>query len=181
MRFGGRLLEEFKTSYVTNDPMPAAAGGRARKKAADDDDEATASEEEAPRPARRPKKTKAAAEDEEDDIEAGPSGHAAHRGKSAIQVSMMDDAHSLVPCDPYRGDTQPFKMTVHPIDVNLVMDLHAHLSTNEVIGLLAGRVHRAEAAEGGAEEEGKDVSADHAVLLSRFFSSCSLKMVVERI
>ena len=50
----------------------------------------------------------------------------------------------MVPCTPYRGvpcsggrDAQPFRVACAPTAA-LLMDLHAHLSRAEVIGILGG-------------------------------------------
>lgn len=44
----------------------------------------------------------------------------------------------MIPCERYLPNTQPFTITIHS-SVLLVMDLHAHLLTTEVIGFLAGK------------------------------------------
>ena len=53
----------------------------------------------------------------------------------------------MIPCERYRGSpgssssgSQPFRMIVSP-GAALFMDFHAHLSNNEVIGLLCGSWH----------------------------------------
>lgn len=49
----------------------------------------------------------------------------------------VDDEHSLQPLEAYTPSDQPFQLKVSSI-AEAVMDFHAHLSTNEVIGVLAG-------------------------------------------
>lgn len=49
----------------------------------------------------------------------------------------VDDEHSLQPLEAYEPDTQPFEVQVHN-GAEITMDFHAHLSTNEIIGILAG-------------------------------------------
>lgn len=49
----------------------------------------------------------------------------------------VDDEHALQPLEAYGPGGQPFAVRVSPA-VEAVMDFHAHLCMNEVIGILAG-------------------------------------------
>lgn len=55
-----------------------------------------------------------------------------------------ENAHRMIPCEKYMGvpgsgvlGSQPFKIKVNRRAI-LMMDLHAHLLSTEVIGFLAG-------------------------------------------
>ena len=56
-----------------------------------------------------------------------------------------EDEHQMVPCQQYADaapgsqeeGAQPFRVEVSPTAL-LVMDYHAHLNMNEIIGFLAG-------------------------------------------
>ncbi|KAL3138447.1 hypothetical protein ABBQ32_006237 [Trebouxia sp. C0010 RCD-2024] len=61
--------------------------------------------------------------------------------------SSVEDEHQMVEPEHYRGipgsgapDAQPFRIEVTPT-AQVMMDFHAHLNMNEVIGLLAGECH----------------------------------------
>jgi len=49
----------------------------------------------------------------------------------------VDDEHALQPLEAYLPGEQPFSMYVHPA-AEVMMDFHAHLCMNEIIGILAG-------------------------------------------
>lgn len=63
--------------------------------------------------------------------------------------SNLEDAAKMTPCESYRGEpcttsgSQPYRVSVSP-GAELLMDVHAHLSKNEVAGLLAGSWDAAE-------------------------------------
>mmetsp|Transcript_8352 Transcript_8352/g.23944 ORF Transcript_8352/g.23944 Transcript_8352/m.23944 type:complete len:630 (-) Transcript_8352:168-2057(-) len=63
-------------------------------------------------------------------------------------ASALGDDHQMVPCEPFKGepgqgtkDCQPFAIEIAP-SAQLLMDLHAHLDTSEIIGLLAGHYNK---------------------------------------
>lgn len=83
---------------------------------------------------------------------APPTDYSMKRPKRELkQPSRLIDVHSggqeghvMVPCQPYSGvpgsraqDSQPFSIKISP-GAQLVMDLHAHLDSAEIIGLLGG-------------------------------------------
>jgi proteasome lid subunit RPN8/RPN11 len=49
----------------------------------------------------------------------------------------VDDEHALQPLEAYLPGEQPFSMYVHPA-AEVMMDFHAHMCMNEIIGILAG-------------------------------------------
>lgn len=57
--------------------------------------------------------------------------------------SNLEDVNQMIPCERFRGEpcsssgSQPFRVIVSP-GAELLLDFHAHLSTNEVAGLLGG-------------------------------------------
>lgn len=64
--------------------------------------------------------------------------------KPPARNSSYEEEHQMVPCALYRGpagsggrDCQPFRLMVTPA-AQLMMDVHAHLSTSEIIGILGG-------------------------------------------
>ena len=70
------------------------------------------------------------------------SSQVAARARGAAALSAEE--HQMVPCALYRGvpcsggrDSQPFRVGCAPTAA-LLMDLHAHLSRAEVIGILGG-------------------------------------------
>ena len=46
--------------------------------------------------------------------------------------------HTMVSCDAYETNLQPYKILVHP-EASFVCDVHAHLADCEIIGFLGGR------------------------------------------
>lgn len=78
------------------------------------------------------------------------NGHAATgklltQANTGIKVgSNVEDESHMIPCERYRGEpgsstsgSQPFRVIVSP-GAALFMEFHAHLSSNEIIGLLGG-------------------------------------------
>ncbi|OMH79622.1 MPN domain-containing protein [Zancudomyces culisetae] len=66
------------------------------------------------------------------------------RKRPAIQIDHDNDPHSLVKCSSFVGEagsgelgSQPYRLTIHS-NVEVTMDIHAHLMTTEIIGLLGG-------------------------------------------
>ena len=57
--------------------------------------------------------------------------------------SNLEAASDMLPCEQFRGQpcsssgSQPFRVCISPGEA-LLMDFHAHLSDNEIAGLLGG-------------------------------------------
>ncbi|KAJ3270556.1 hypothetical protein HDV01_007706 [Terramyces sp. JEL0728] len=68
----------------------------------------------------------------------------------ATALFARPDRHVMIPCERYTGEpgsglvgSQPFKILMHTSAL-IIMDLHAHLTSTEVIGFLAGQWHALE-------------------------------------
>lgn len=65
----------------------------------------------------------------------------------ATALFARPDKHVMIPCERYVGEpgsgiagAQPFKISMHKTAL-VMMDLHSHLMSTEVIGFLAGTWH----------------------------------------
>lgn len=63
------------------------------------------------------------------------------RAPSRFAAIGVDDEHGLQPLEAYEAGRQPFAVRVAPA-AQVLMDFHAHLCTNEVIGVLVGNWNR---------------------------------------
>mmetsp|Transcript_5188 Transcript_5188/g.13216 ORF Transcript_5188/g.13216 Transcript_5188/m.13216 type:complete len:610 (-) Transcript_5188:47-1876(-) len=165
IRYQGKLLEHFKLQLDAPLTDIASEDGAGRKLVPDG---ATLLDEQSLGASRVPKKRpKPAPAATGKALDEGPSysgrhgpasgaaaEYAAKRPRREVKqvVRLIDnitsggahEGHTMVPCQPYTGapgrqgaDAQPFSIEVAP-RVQMVMDLHAHLDTAEIIGLLAG-------------------------------------------